>query len=755
MSTEVNTAKLTATVAYRATWGAPWTDDATIDAERASFSLAPVLPRATLSREYGYVITGGVGGEVRARYGLQGYYIRIAISDGTSTHYWYGVVVEQHHEPQTVYDATHPVEAARGQACGRQRWECCGLEYFLAKTQIRQTVMEANSNWSAGGVNVVAPFNQAARAGRLTGNRGAARDLDRGCYLFSDDASTSALWTAQDAMEYLVSLWHDTETFTYYWSPDSLTAGLSQSEVLDFTGQTYYDALNQLAPAGRGWSWRVICPDGETPQIEVLSIVAEDVLQGAQLILMGSGKTVEMDLDALATVRPSATIDGVQDSFYHRIEVLGGRLRVVFSLGAAGSSYHTYANAVAGWDAADETAYEALTDEGDAAQAAYDRVYQSLVLEPDWDGLAGAATVLRTIDPATGTMTANKVAQYCRRAMRFDRTMPNAAGDEEIAPLVIAKHPVSGQWFRMDRPYPEDALACSVRTLDDDLGIQWRSTMPHYYGYGDYAGVLDGDVISWKSVIATVAMQTCERVRCIIDASLPDEGESRRTKTIAVPQLGYTYMVPGTVTDFDGAALTTSAGQVIRDDSAELLALARLAAQWYGRLRQIVRLDYHEGIIRDVCGYVLSKLTYDGLEHQPDTVISLVEYVFGAQQTTRLETAWSDVDLAAVAARAPSRSAGDLEHYAAADERAGGGPVLAPVSAASGGGSLPARIASGGPGDTYTGDIYGAGPAAAATVIGATIKICQIDAGQTVPANTWLLVTQINGTYYGQVPVWL
>jgi hypothetical protein len=68
---------------------------------------------------------------------------------------------------------------------------------------------------------------------------------------------------------------------------------------------------------------------------------------------------------------------------------------------------------------------------------------------------------------------------------------------------------------------------------------------------------------------------------------------------------------------------------------------------------------------------------------------------------------------------------------------------------------LPAKITSGGPGVSYTGNIYANGPTADATLTGVTIKICQLDTGQTVPANTWLMVTKIGLYYYGQIPIWL
>jgi len=49
------------------------------------------------------------------------------------------------------------------------------------------------------------------------------------------------------------------------------------------------------------------------------------------------------------------------------------------------------------------------------------------------------------------------------------------------------------------------------------------------------------------------------------------------------------------------------------------------------------------------------------------------------------------------------------------------------------------KITSGGPGDTYIGNVYGAGKDATASETGVTIKILQIAVTDTVPSGTWLI----------------
>ena len=54
----------------------------------------------------------------------------------------------------------------------------------------------------------------------------------------------------------------------------------------------------------------------------------------------------------------------------------------------------------------------------------------------------------------------------------------------------------------------------------------------------------------------------------------------------------------------------------------------------------------------------------------------------------------------------------------------------------------PIKITSGGPGDTYVGNVYENGADVTATETGVTIKVLQIASGETVPANTWFLASK-------------
>lgn len=60
---------------------------------------------------------------------------------------------------------------------------------------------------------------------------------------------------------------------------------------------------------------------------------------------------------------------------------------------------------------------------------------------------------------------------------------------------------------------------------------------------------------------------------------------------------------------------------------------------------------------------------------------------------------------------------------------------------------------TGGSGASYTVNVYEGG--LSNDPISRTVKQLQIDAGETIPVNTWALVAKVGDDYVMQVPVWL
>lgn len=70
-----------------------------------------------------------------------------------------------------------------------------------------------------------------------------------------------------------------------------------------------------------------------------------------------------------------------------------------------------------------------------------------------------------------------------------------------------------------------------------------------------------------------------------------------------------------------------------------------------------------------------------------------------------------------------------------------------------GGGGVPGVVVSGGPGSgPYVVTIYPTGLSGGTQNVNVTQL--SIDSGETIPAGTWTVVTQVGSNYYMQVPVW-
>lgn len=69
-----------------------------------------------------------------------------------------------------------------------------------------------------------------------------------------------------------------------------------------------------------------------------------------------------------------------------------------------------------------------------------------------------------------------------------------------------------------------------------------------------------------------------------------------------------------------------------------------------------------------------------------------------------------------------------------------------------GGGGFPGQVVSGGPGDTYTVNVYESGLSSAP--VSRTVKQLSIAIDATIPAGTWALIGKVGSDYFMQVPVW-
>ena len=752
------------------------------------FCVAPEIPSASLMRYYGVIEdtgdldnpgpqavypAGHPSGEFTPAngfpYGLRGCRVKIVLTQGELTHVWQGLVIDQE-------DLPGGGDVSLGELgtvpTGRQVFECRGYEYLLTKFSLQHARCAAKTGYLAALINTPIPFNSRDRRGLLDGNRSSAKDGTAGTYLFSD--TDYQVWTAYDVLEYLLGLFAmpavgdfaftlGNQDDSYDFLTEAAAALAFNVDVWDFNGLTYHECLCRLLTPSRGFSWLVICDGDDQPLICPVSAADADVKDGSDnTIIPANPRTLTSDLDTSAYVR-QPTIRALDDAWYHQVHVIGDPLRVAFTLGFAGEAYRGYSALEIGWTVGEQTAYDLLDDDA-IAKVKHEHIYSAFRVAAAWDGSVhgdNADIALPVIDEDDCTIIKDtRVDNFHRNSLVLDRTLPWPQSDGSERPPLVLCNDTAGEnkLYRVDRPHPLELAPAHVRILDTDLGFAIHGQYPHLYGNNYYAGPSASlPQADYHDLLATVALRTQERCRCLMPTGRTLEaGELTRVKTISIQGLGIDYALPNTIKDFDGDSVdvVSAGGELVRNDGPKLVALARLAAAFYGRCRYQVAVDYNCGQLRPFLGWLMTDVKYNGVTITAGTMVSRVEYsLLGDNQSARWATEWSDVDWQGLlVGRGTSPERQRLQQV---EDRVAALPVSPAIGGAGGGTTVLAKVTSKVSDNVYLCSLYAAGYAETATVTGVTVKIPQIATGATIPVNTWLLVVKAGDHYEGQVPVWL
>lgn len=775
MSASITRTQLTWTFGYRAAInsGAFTSDvdgngDPYTYVDELTYSLAPALSRARLSRDYTLVVSPGASTSraVVPALDLRGQQVKITITDGTNTLTWYGYVPqisEQVNGSSSVPVAT-PASTPETVHKGNSSYIAYGLEYHLTE------VLMYHSFTSEGYISEIIPFNYSVAGGGIQGNRSAAKAVDR--YTF--DPSNTDTWSAMDVAEYLVGEFNSYSGQS--WTLGGQYASLATTvETWEFRhGQSLFAALNEVIHPRNGFTWYLTkTGDAAEPVIYVVS-TADAAYSAGDITIPANANVVELSLHQSSFIE-EATYHHVENAHYDTIIARGGPIRVAFTMDPADGSL------AIGWDAADETAYNAAADDDARQQSRYRSVYRDFIVPAAWDGTVNAINclpVLDTSDEATPLDLTTSQTLYFRD-LRLDPITPLQDGTSDPPrwrpPLVIMYDTANTRYIDLTSP-PDGVTPVGVSILDDRPGVRMHTRFGHQLGADDFGGTSDFTAeFDWRDMLVTVMIPTNERLEWSETAADATPGPLERRLYIDVPEAELWFLPEDTVTgtNTDGSDVTRVAnpGTVVRNDLATLKRVAQSAALWYGRRRTKLDVRYSHGFLvvdgsgNHRLGHVISE-THTGSSTQPTgTIISRVTYRLGTRQTSEFSTDFLDLDLQGLARkrkyRQPGRG-GRMGHGARPDYRPASTEAPpqvivppAPGSGASGTNTVPVQITASTDYNTYTASVYGAGWNAAATETGVTLEIGQIAVGETVPNGTRLLAVKVGSTYYGQVPVCL
>jgi len=535
----------------------------------------------------------------------------------------------------------------------------------------------------------------------FAGNRAAAKQGDLWHFVEAGQP-----WTAKNILEYLFDYF-----VTGPWGAlggqiddlDQIVPG-----EFDPTGMTVYQILNALVSHKRGYCWSVryggqVAVPQLYPYVYIHGISGSTIESGDFLFYpnpeVGS---VALSDNILQDWQPEASARDLKDS----VEVRGAPIRMVCSLGQNVPDHDEEAVPVIGddWTEAEETeVLEGASNEADydlltvsekvavndlvRAEERLSHVFSRFGLDADgWTDLLDAAGMTMALDEsfdATGEPESG-TTQWFHWGRPFERVLAMKEGVDYSA---AGWQAAETDELEARRPfalvYGSDAKWHYVHDLQiygqsngrvtmEDRGGALRIQFSPPYRFADEtewaAAEVGGHAPAFgatRTFVATVTFDLDEPLRVTKRLSANDHADFRRRIVIRVPSaqliVAHKHTAVGVsaagalqwlhlTAEMDDVILDgdTPVGVKLRDDADQLRAIALLAADYYGAVRQSMRLrclgldDYAKP------GKYITNVTADGQTIAVNAVVTRQEW--NARGETILQTKWFDVDWAELGA---------------------------------------------------------------------------------------------------------
>jgi hypothetical protein len=671
---EIQRNNITWVVSYKDNWADSWTTDEWLMPEEVSFTLAPDIPTALLVRDFARMHKLSIGGgdtssvSVVEPLDLSGKYVKVSLSqvqsdNSTKTVDWYGYCPA----PVDQYEGEREV-AGQDVNTGRTTYNCFGLEWLLKDTKVLQSSVVNDVGVAVVAAPISYNFTARKRQWELQGNRSDA--MTEGVYHFSEEDTNE--WDGLSVLQHLLYHWsiQTGENLTWTILGSSYLENVKNS--WDFEGQNYYQAISNIINPSTGFVWSTTFYEGN-PAIDITPAFEDDIKdENDAVIVEGQGFSAVLNISTDPAIS-RCIVKQLETAVYDRVEVRGAPARVCFTIGMNGLL--TDAQLDAGWTGAQQTAYDAADDAGRVLDD-YSSVYTRHVLPLDWNRESNKQLVVPAIDTETGQFDPDVAGTLYMKNKVFDRTLPWKELDNDTQfrrPFLIFEDE-DQKWHMVERPGKKsddtDFSPVSLKVLDDRLGIQLEtgSKPNHIVALNEFDEDTDTDPEwDYNTALATVSMYLDENTR----VNLPvvgggESGENTRTKVIRMPWCELWYIVPGTLQTYDpdevhSAALVTQVGgEYTRDDTDKLRRAAYLAREWYGKISQVMELDYGSPFIDDgviQLGGIIGDLNSGEITEPINTIVSNMTYSLREKsQELKIKTSFIELDIARLLA--PGRRTG-------------------------------------------------------------------------------------------------
>ena len=645
------------TVVYvKKTWEGSWEIAKYIEALTANETVAPGMDSASLLYHYGSIkredSTSSFSSESPKDY--MDYYVKFSVAKGDSDYsdpatWWVGKINDIDYS----LDGT-----ASGSVSGVQNMRALGLGHMLDRKPIegafcKKVDAKIEIDWSP-------TFNKNTGYGsNVFGNRSATVGPDD-VFLFGDDWDTNTEWTYKDILDYILEYYQPGgPTFVLGGQLDPLS---DAKGVVWCEGMTVWQILNQLINYSRGLTFKIETTGEGDVTINVVSIVGEPISVGDYTFPANPSINT---LQASSEIWTSgAFLRKSTAKKYNKIVVSGKRVVSCFTLSVAEENIET------GWTTDEEVAYDAENDD-ERETDKHERVYNRFRVPKDWDWKAGDGfgdkqTVCSPTVKKDGTLDKETNADeymFDRKFLSwipFEKPVNGTDGTKEpeyLEPCVWVENPmfdglatVQWRYVQVDKwKFP-----IGVRMLDRELGFQMSGQYKHMLALNSFDNEAAPassfiPMFDYNDLIATVAVETSQRLQVIEEIKDNDTAEEDRVLAITDMSAELWYVVKGTrKPTADDRMEKTTEGEAVRDDSPRLRKIAAFAKAWYALPRAGV--SYSERVLAYVgfAGKYLATIKSDTQEEPVNTIISAVSWDFRSGTST-VYTSYMELNFKAMA----------------------------------------------------------------------------------------------------------
>lgn len=656
--------------------GEDWTELDHLWCGQLTMGVAPTIDQASLTWNYGTVARPGENWTYDPPLAIEGKYVRIEVASLELV--WYGYVLKSQMTRGPQKDGTLTY--------GDQSLTAVGLEWFLARELVNFSIVNSDKR-----IERAIGFNCGLGNGRgLEYEKRANKQSDAN--QFASDQTAAVLWNGRTSTDYLLAK-HNPKNAASADSPLSFVLADDSVAYIDWfhptvqtEGKSVHAVLSEIISRNRALVWWIEVEEDEGDLYAIVyvdSMATDDVtLPGSATLPANSSPIVLTDInsstDNLTVIKDLAR-------HYDVVIVRGARKRAVFTVSWISE------NLIEGWRDTDETDYRVALGTDPNVNDRYreanklEKVYQVLVIPPDWDGasndggsvpgstwacpkLAQGGTSIVSAEPIAmpglrllSALPTKQGYDYANATEPIARD-PSQIGPEFAKPFAVIN--IGDDKFRMlhklgttpEGDADERFDSYHLHIIDGTPGFQVTgvSKLPHTLAKFTFDPDTDGasnvaPELDYREIRATV----CGEWDAFCEGKYPlSEPTNAPVQTLYVSigdRARHDWLAENTIYDVEGDTLkTVTTGGALRDDRELCVQIAQIAHQWYGVERAEIAIELRRIDLPVWLGQLITAVGSGEAIQQVNSIVTQITLNFDSQ-TTSIMAGFAELDFAGLA----------------------------------------------------------------------------------------------------------